>query len=95
MFFDIIVYLYIMLIIFLIVAVMHKYVLVVLILLEIIVLTIMMVFFLVFRSVNLEFYVIYYIVFTLCERVLGLTILILIVRYSGNDYYYFFDALKY
>lgn len=75
--------------------VMYKYILVVLIMLELIVLNIIIVIFLVFRVINLEFFVIYYIVFVLCERVLGLTILILIVRYFGNDYYYFFDVLKY
>lgn len=90
-----IIYLYMVIIIFLIVVSVYKYILIVLILLELIVLNIIMVVFLIFRVISMEFYVIYYMVFVLCERVLGLTMLILIVRYSGNDYYYYFDALKY
>lgn len=74
---------------------LYKYILVVLILIELMVLNIIVVIFLTFRVLNLEFYLIYYIVFALCERVLGLTILILIVRYSGNEYYYFLDILKF
>lgn len=69
--------------------------LVVLIILEFIVLNVIILIFLIYGIVNLDFYVIYYIVFVLCERVLGLVMLILIVRYWGNDYYYFFDVMKY
>lgn len=95
MFFDIIIYFYIVLMVFLIVVNLYQYMLVVLILLELIVLNIIILIFLSFRIINLEFYLIYYMVFILCERVLGLIMLILIVRYRGNEYYYFLDVFKF
>lgn len=62
---------------------------------EILVLNVSLVLYLTFRLINLEFFIIYYLVFTLCERVLGLCLLILIVRYKGNDLYYSFNIMKY
>lgn len=44
---------------------------------------------------ELEFYVIYYLVFSVCERCLGLSLLVLIVRYYGNDLYYRFNLTKF
>lgn len=36
---------------------------------------------------DMEFYIIYYLVFRLCERVLGISILIIVVRFYGRDIY--------
>jgi len=44
---------------------------------------------------GIEFYLIYYLIFSVCERVLGLALLVLIVRFSGNDLYYIFNFRKF
>lgn len=38
---------------------------------------------------------IYYLVFRVCERVIGLVILVIIVRYHGEDYCSSFGLLKF
>jgi len=37
----------------------------------------------------------YFLVFKVCERVMGLIILILVIRYYGDDYYYLFSLNKF
>jgi len=69
--------------------------LVVLIVVELIVLNLSIIMFLVFRLNNLEIYMIYYLVFRVREGVLGLTLLVLIVRFYGNELYYIFNISKF
>lgn len=72
----------------------HKHLLVVLLSLEFIVLRIF--FFLLFY-LNLFDYEIYilivFLVFSVCEGALGLSILVSIIRTHGNDYFYSFNLL--
>jgi len=69
--------------------------LVLLILLELVVLNISLMIFLIFRLINLELYLIYYLVFRVCEGVLGLGVLILVVRFYGNELYYMINISKF
>lgn len=64
-------------------------------LVEILVMIISIIIYLYIYNLNMEFYIIYYIVFSVCERVLGLTLLIIIVRYYGNELYYSFNIKKF
>lgn len=61
---------------------------------EIVILNISIIIFLILRILKIEFYLIFYLVFRVCERVLGITLLVLIVRYSGNDMYYSYNISK-
>lgn len=63
--------------------------------LEIMILIVALIIFLTLGVSNMEIYIIFYIVITVCERVLGLTILILIVRFHGNELYYSFRMIKF
>jgi hypothetical protein len=38
---------------------------------------------------------IYYLGFKICERVMGLIILVLVIRYYGDDYYNLFKLSKF
>lgn len=67
----------------------------VLIIMEVLVINIRVLVFYVFRWLGLDVIYIYYLVFRVCERVLGLTILVLIIRYFGGDYYKTFRAIKF
>lgn len=69
--------------------------LIVLILVEILVINVSLIFFLIFRFIKIEFYLIYYLVFRVCERVLGLGLLVIIVRFYGNELYYIFNIRKF
>lgn len=51
--------------------------------------------YIVFRILSIEVYVIYYIIFRVCERVLGLIILVLIIRYHGEEIYYSINLFKF
>lgn len=73
----------------------YKYILVVLIILEIMIINVSMIMFNLFRILNIEFYLIYYLVFRVCERVLGVTLLVIVVRFIGNEYYYSFNISKF
>lgn len=44
---------------------------------------------------NLEVILLYFLVFRVCESVLGLIVLVLVIRFRGNDYYKFFRILKF
>lgn len=55
---------------------------------EILIIIISVIIYYVFRIINLEIILIYYLIFSVCERVLGLMILILLIRYNGNEIYY-------
>lgn len=69
--------------------------LVVLIVFEIIILNISIIICLIYRFLNLELFIIYYLIFMVCESTLGLALLVLIVRYHGNELYYLFNFRKF
>lgn len=73
----------------------YKYILVILLFLEIIVVNISVLIFILFRMIRIEFYLIYYLIFRVCERVLGITLLVLVVRFRGNEYYGSFNLRKF
>jgi len=82
------------LIVLLIMVVYYKYILVILIIIEIIILNLSVILFYRFGMVNLEIYLIYFLVFMVCERVLGVTLLVIVVRFLGNDLFYSFVIRK-
>lgn len=51
--------------------------------------------YIIFRILRVEVYIIYYLIFRVCERVLGLIILILIVRYHGEEMYSSINLFKF
>lgn len=61
---------------------------------ELLVLNISFIIFLMYRVIGLEFFIIYYLVFSVCEGVLGLRLLVVIVRYYGRELYYIFNINK-
>jgi len=73
----------------------YKYILILLILLELVVLNISLIIFIIFRLIKLELYLIYYLVFRVCEGVLGLGLLVLVVRFYGNEFYYLINIRKF
>jgi len=62
---------------------------------ELLVINISIIIYIIIVEVGIEFYLIYYLIFSVCERVLGLGLLIIIVRFSGNDLYYIFNFRKF
>lgn len=74
---------------------LYKYMLVLLLFIELLVLTISLIIFLMYGILRLDFYIIYYLVFSVCERVLGLRLLVVIVRYYGRELYYMFNIRKF
>nr|YP_010341310.1 NADH dehydrogenase subunit 4L [Stenamma megamanni]UNZ99573.1 NADH dehydrogenase subunit 4L [Stenamma megamanni] len=74
---------------------MYKYMLILLLLMELVVINIGFLLFLVFTKMSLEFYLIYYLIFSVCESVLGLGLLVMIVRQYGSELYYMFNVSKY
>lgn len=73
----------------------YKYILIMLMLIELVVVNISVIIFLIFSLLKLEFYLIYYLVFRVCERVLGLRLLVIIVRFYGKELYYIFNIRKF
>lgn len=69
--------------------------LVLLLFLELLVLNISLIIFLIYGMIRLDFYIIYYLVFSVCEGVLGLRLLVVIVRYYGSELYYIFNIRKF
>lgn len=74
---------------------LYKYILILLLFIELLVLNISLIIFLVYRIIRLDFYIIYYLVFSVCERVLGLRLLVIVVRYYGKELYYIFNIRKF
>lgn len=74
---------------------LYKYILILLLFIELLVLNISLIIFLIFGIIRLDFYIIYYLVFSVCERVLGLRLLVIIVRYYGRELYYIFNIRKF
>ena len=73
----------------------YKYILVLLTLVEFLVVRLSMMIYLVFVNLGLEFYLIYYLVFRVCEGVLGLRLLVMIARFYGGDLYNIFNIRKF
>lgn len=69
--------------------------LVILMVIEIIILNLSIIIFIIFRIINLEIFIVYYIVFRVCEGVIGLSLLILVVRFHGNELYYIININKF
>lgn len=62
---------------------------------EFLILRISLIIYTIFRVLRIEVYIIYYIIFRVCERVLGLIILVLIIRYHGEEIYYSINLFKF
>nr|DAC76814.1 TPA_asm: NADH dehydrogenase subunit 4L [Pseudomyrmex pallidus] len=73
----------------------YKYMLIVLLVIELIVFNLTMFMGLYLSPLELDFYLIYYLVFSLCESVLGMSMLVLIVRFYGSEMYSFFNLTKF
>ena len=72
----------------------YKHLLIVLLILEFIVLSIFIFFIIILLFVNYDIYIlIVFLVFTVCEGVLGLSILVSIIRTHGRDYFQIFNLL--
>nr|AIW06072.1 NADH dehydrogenase subunit 4L [Polyrhachis dives] len=92
---DLLIYMYLCIIILNLMIFTYKFMLVVLMMIELMILNISMIMFLVFSFMNLELYMIYYLVFMVCESTLGLSLLVVIVRFSGNELFYVFNLSKF
>lgn len=86
---------YLCIIVFVSLIFIYKFILVVLIIFEIIILSLSIVMYLIYRILNLDLFIVYYLVFMVCERTLGLSLLVLIVRHHGNELYYIFNISKF
>lgn len=73
----------------------YKYILIMLIAVEVLIVNMSIILYLVISQVRIEFYLIYYLIFRVCERVLGLRLLVIIIRFRGNDLYYIFNMRKF
>lgn len=80
---------------FIILIFLYKYILILLLFIELLVLNISLIIFLIYGVIRLDFYIIYYLVFSVCEGVLGLSLLVVIVRYYGSELYYIFNIRKF
>lgn len=69
--------------------------LILLLFIELLVLNISLIIFLIYGILRLDFYIVYYLVFSVCEGVLGLRLLVVIVRYYGRELYYMFNIRKF
>lgn len=74
---------------------LYKYILILLLLIELIVLNISLIIYLIYGVIGIDFYIIYYLVFRVCEGVLGLRLIVVIVRYYGSELYYMFNIRKF
>jgi len=73
----------------------YKHILIILIMIELLVINMSIIIYIIIVEVGIEFYLIYYLIFSVCERVLGLRLLVIIVRFNGNDLYYIFNFRKF
>nr|BCS79999.1 NADH dehydrogenase subunit 4L [Monomorium triviale] len=95
MYFDIMVYGQLFVMVLMLLIFLYKFMLVLLMLLELMVMTISLLMFMIFGLMNMEFYLIYYLIFSVCEGVMGLSLLVMIVRFSGSEVYYMFNISKF
>jgi len=73
----------------------YKFILVLLMIIELVILIVSIILYLNFSQIIIEFFVIYYLIFSVCEGVLGLSLLVLIIRFHGNELYYLFNIMKF
>nr|YP_010282326.1 NADH dehydrogenase subunit 4L [Camponotus japonicus]UHM24989.1 NADH dehydrogenase subunit 4L [Camponotus japonicus] len=92
---DLIVYVYLCMMVFVSLIFMYKFMLVVLMVFEVVILNLSMIMYLIYSTLNLDLFMVYYLVFMVCESTLGLSLLVLIVRYHGNELYYMFNISKF
>nr|YP_010287425.1 NADH dehydrogenase subunit 4L [Somatina indicataria]UKT61756.1 NADH dehydrogenase subunit 4L [Somatina indicataria] len=72
----------------------HKHLLIVLLSLEFMVLNIFFLFFMYLLMINYDMYMLMvFLVFSVCEGALGLSILVSMIRTHGNDYFQSFNFL--
>nr|WEV93851.1 NADH dehydrogenase subunit 4L [Patania chlorophanta] len=72
----------------------HKHLLIVLLSLEFIVLSIFFFFIMLFNYIEYDMYMLMiFLVFSVCEGALGLSILVSMIRTHGNDYFQSFNLL--
>uniref|UniRef100_UPI0030033866 NADH dehydrogenase subunit 4L n=1 Tax=Parotis fallacialis TaxID=3112170 RepID=UPI0030033866 len=72
----------------------HKHLLIVLLSLEFIVLSIFFLMVMLFNYINYDMYMLMvFLVFSVCEGALGLSILVSMIRTHGNDYFQSFNLL--
>nr|QYK92314.1 NADH dehydrogenase subunit 4L [Tetramorium tsushimae] len=95
MFYDVLIYVQMFVVSFILMIYLYKYMLVLLMLMELMVMNISLIMFIIFGILKLEFYLVYYLVFSVCEGAMGLGLLVMIVRYYGNDLYYMFNMSKF
>nr|YP_009566979.1 NADH dehydrogenase subunit 4L [Cryptopone sauteri]QBB73602.1 NADH dehydrogenase subunit 4L [Cryptopone sauteri] len=95
MIYDVVMLIYMCMLCFLLMGMMFKYMLMLLMVMELLILSISLIMFLTLSFMNVEFYMIYYLVFSVCESVMGLMILIMIIRYYGNEYYFSMNLFKF
>nr|APU52729.1 NADH dehydrogenase subunit 4L [Cardiocondyla obscurior] len=95
MFYDLVIYLQFMFILFILMSLVYKYILVILMLIELMVVNISLLLFLLMSLVEMEFYLIYYLVFSVCEGVLGLSLLVVNIRYYGSGLYFGMNMSKF
>jgi len=62
---------------------------------ELLVINISIIIYIIIVEVGIEFYLVYYLIFSVCERVLRLGLLVIIVRFRDNDLYYIFNFKKF
>lgn len=62
---------------------------------ELLIINISIIIYIIIYQSRMEFYLIYYLIFGVCERVIGLSLIVLIVRFRGNDLYYIFNFRKF
>lgn len=73
----------------------YKNILIVLIMIEFLILRISLLIFYICRIMKLDFFIVYYLVFRVCESVIGLRLLVMIVRFYGDELYDFFNFKKF
>nr|YP_009945169.1 NADH dehydrogenase subunit 4L [Monomorium pharaonis]QOE17536.1 NADH dehydrogenase subunit 4L [Monomorium pharaonis] len=92
---DILIYSQLFFISLLLLVFLYKFMLVMLLLMELMVMIISLLMFMILGLMNMEFYLIYYLIFGVCEGVLGLSLLVMIIRFSGGEIYYMFNISKF
>lgn len=92
---DLIIIINLCLLRFMMLIIVYKFMLIMLMVIEILVIMISILIYTIIRVNGLEIYIIYYLIFRVCERVLGLIILVLIIRFYGNEIYYRINLYKF
>lgn len=71
----------------------RKHLLIMLLMLEFIILNLFMLIVVYLRIIGLDYYyLILFFVISVCEGVLGLSLLVYMIRFLGNDYFYIFNV---